>query len=1278
MAKFGSKSDRYVQSLVDFINDTKPFHSKLTSVVEEYQFHENMQVKIDERMFLRAKLKSTWLYNYFSGGNSQFRTLPLGEVVRPVVSATRFLVGEHELTDFGSLPLSFSKKTFDNEAVVGVHVEKTSGEVLPLIESHDYFVSHGAFQFQIKKTTDANGEFAPEWVSTNVKLTSTGLVPVTAVAEALALVQEIEQKVAAAGGQPDVQRIIDQLKTTLQPVSGSGELPRTFEPLLIALSTFGVAGIDPQDYRVRLRGLVSRQQSGRATYPPVTKNTSIRITDVDFVPTSEAEEWVLTAESSTTSKWQVTGSKSGLLGFITATPAGTRFTAAGKISFTVTAETDTSGAGVATVVLPTRGDELTLTPVQQVVIHPGAPLEQWNLIKVNPLAYSRPALASPRFGKIQDASGTVGLVSVLDPALPPGKITLTARTGGAIFDLVNSADLGHQGVAQVGVPFNDGRVAFTIVAGTHAFEAGDKFTFWIENEPARAENIDLGFGYDLDPFDNDHIVDDLNRTLDFFYDGRFDNFDPDLLNVHVSESSVSGQQWRVRALPNSNTPISTLKKDGSGPDNRVDLEDATTGVFSDPALNAAPVYNLPGASSPALRLFYADKFAVEFLNPGATSWAFVRLMSAGESFTSADSSVSFTIPAQLSKPYIAVSAYDGEGAPRVEGGDTFSFSVYNPAARLKYRPVSLTAPYLPRLEPRADSFFEAPPATWSVRFLDSDRFLVEGASNGGVIHSEEATLSTGGLIVNEGRSYKANDIHFTIYPGIGLAAGDSFTFTTFEQKPTYLVHGSVTGWTAPAEVGKFYSNGKISFKVEKPTWSLHTEQRIQIPNPENVSFNLTRLRDDAPSLEYELTQTTTGYMVSRSDAGPIGFCDPVEGFRDEYVDFTLTNNQSKFFLNIKGSDLPLFTGQDAVILNGQQGSLVVGDAEPGDAVVIQKSRNTDLSISLTSTSANAAPLKPIFIDQHAFTQIETSPETKVLSGWLPTFSVHYDSATSLARFSDSATRHVYFSSATGEKIGTAYLAGGVTPVFEWDPGFFETYLPLNAEANLVVRGTGWNEKVNARITEALRFLVTGGLDESFMFKDSLAFQVDDDVFEVKIELKPAENFTAAVDDGPFAGFLAGYDNQPFDLEEAPSTGEYDQGEPKLVAGFGLPAVGLAVAAEADSTATASTSVTDVVIMFIEDGGNPLEKFSLGVGELDAPEAFEVIVSGVKPGAQTIRIEAPKKFTTIEVLFDSPLVTTPTFEIDQAGLREPAIVEQISNRRFRLLTRATQAGSIVIS
>ncbi len=100
-------------------------------------------------------------------------------------------------------------------------------------------------------------------------------------------------------------------------------------------------------------------------------------------------------------------------------------------------------------------------------------------------------------------------------------------------------------------------------------------------------------------------------------------------------------------------------------------------------------------------------------------------------------------------------------------------------------------------------------------------------------------------------------------------------------------------------------------------------------------------------------------------------------------------------------------------------------------------------------------------------------------------------------------------------------------------------MPLNAESNIVTFGSGFNDVVKARISESVRFLIGGGaLSTDFSFTDSLDIQIGErhawSIFQTY-----AETINPIIADGPFGGFLIGYDNEPYDSE----VGGYDNGIP---------------------------------------------------------------------------------------------------------------------------------------
>ena len=1160
-----NKTSQYVKSLSDFIVDTKPYHSKLTSVIEEYHFSDNVNVQIDERLIIRAKLDSHWHYNYYSSANAALRTLPLHRVVEPAFFTTTHLVGTDENKDMASVPGVYSKATFDHVGVNAVYVRRANGVAEPLTETVDYFEGHGSFQFQIKQTMNAANVFDPRWSATNDDgviaaatlrtrvLALDTVSPSSAVNRVKALLDEIQVAVAGVAGNFTLQEELNSLyATTAVP-----DLPRSYEGLLNYLDINAAVkallprpvrdlnisdGSDPS-YEGLFQGLSSPlyfgmftdmgiRESGLVVYENV-QTPHLSITNIVPDVNGSGEEWTLTSMDDNTSQWSVVGSTSGFVGFTT---AGDPFNTS-KISFNSTPVSQ-----------PPIGEKIFIDSKHKVVVHKNAPLETWNIIKVNSIAHSRASLISTGYGKIQDLSGAIGRVTLLDPTLATSDIILEARADGVTFDLTSTEDLNHQGVVTANLLFNDGRVGFTIVSGSMPFHAGDKFIISVENLPAQAHNVDLGYGYDLDAYDNDHLEYPDGSKISFHYDGRFIDYDMGALELEVAQAAVNGRKWRVRAR-SSGAPISTIKKDGSGPVHQVDLMDATSGAGPDPASNSVPVYSMAGDANaaPDLELYYATDFAVEYSDNDFKNTTTIGTVAVGNTFQSVVHGIKFKL-APASKPFIAALSDDGLNQPRVEGGDVFSFQVTNPFPTLVEKPIGLVSAFIPRLNLYSDSFYETIPARWTVQFSSPTSYTVSGIQTGENVGQPVLSTPTAELLLAENHSFKQLGVHFTIVPGPGLFAGDTFTFETFEDKPSYLVHGSVTGWTPPATVGQYYWNGKIGFKITKPQRHIYIDG-TEVTEVDANTF-VTRLREDTPSLTYILAATVNGgYMVTRTDVGILGRVGSTGTFSDRYITFnTIGASATEIKIDINSHDYPLFNAQDVVIIKPRVAARL---PKTGDRVIIEKTQAGRLAISLTPVPGlNVTELAPITIDQR-FIDLNTanglvplsatSPETAILQGWLPMVQTPLDAPTSVAEFSDPATRIRYTSAASGETIGMVRAQGtnvNEPILFEWDSSFFTKYLPLNAEANLVVTGSGWNDKTRVHMTESIKFLIGGGaLFENWLFNDVARVNfLETPLF--KLTSSYGNSLSVDVND-TFGSFMAGYDNLEYDNEP----NGYDEGFP---------------------------------------------------------------------------------------------------------------------------------------
>lgn len=1226
MAKAFNKNSAYITSLVDFIGDVKPFRSKLTEIVEEYQFFDDMFVKIKETSSIKTTINPAWLYNFYSSGDPLFRSVPLKQLHRPYSGALDRLPGtpNPESTGLEQIPFVYSKKTFAGPGIAEVIIDRHSSKNEYLVEGLDFFQSHGSIQIKIKQTLASAGiptdpdwinwqdlptsTFVPSWVETRdeniVSLASAEIkrkeTDITNPASAISLIKSLLQRIEILDLTPEARAAVN----SLLGIIGTGALPRDYESLLNQLSiddafntkanSIGFTGwvgndtISTKFVSDALSALspslyfdvftdFSILESGEAQYSDV-KTEYLEISNIRTSAAAiEGETWMIVSEDSEVPLYSVSGLISGYIGKIEPSIDGILFNSP-LISF-----------AAKHIKQAPRGILTKLKNRNRFVFGRTAPLEAWDIIKVNPISYSRPVLSSTRYGYIESyapssgevqevpsttqESGIKGLVSIFDPALPTGALILTATTNPSYFRLTSSIELDYTGLAQVDIPFYDGRIGFTIRSGTRtAFEEGDRFYIDIFNDPAKILNLDLGYGYDLDSYDSQDLNYDSSvqseQKINFAYGSRFTDYDLSRLNVKASEDSVSGTSWRLRAIPNQTRPIVTIKKDGTFSAN-IDLQSSTSGISPDPALTAAPWYAMLGGSEADLELFYADVFDVQYLS--GSNWVSIGEAPVGSQFNSELHGISFTL-VPGNKPFVAVKS-DDHRTGIVEGGDLISFEVQNNFPVLVEIPVvlsSLTGGA--RLIMHGDGFQEAEPAFWTISFTSPLTYTVLGIKTEGSARLESSgIISLAGTISKEGGSFKDLGIHFTIVPGtIGFEAGDKFTFSTFSKKPSFLVHGSVSGWKQNATVGEPYWNGIIGFTIEEPSARLFSSEAdselisssFRTWEVGSGSIKLSRLRADAIQNLYTLTptpinsSTSSGWIVSRSDSGPIGYLSSSGSFSDDYITIQASGFVStdviSLQLEIIADDFALWDAQDVIIVRP---SVLARRPNPEDFLLIDKRTVDSLAINLGYRSIARPPsiksLSPINIDPRfiststgtsEFLLSNTSPETAILSNWIPLTIQGFDSESSKAEFSDISTIFTVSAAGSGELMGTLKPISDNPnyPVqFEWDLNFYKKYLPLNTEANFVTYGSGFNDVLNVRIRENLKILISGGaLSGDALFNDKASVNIQEYLFWT-ISGTYQDSISAVINDGPFIGFLPGYDNSLYDEDEL----GYDTGLP---------------------------------------------------------------------------------------------------------------------------------------
>jgi photosystem II stability/assembly factor-like uncharacterized protein len=159
-------SSGHIDSLINYVVDVKPYHVKLSAVVEQYLFEDTVNAKITEEHKLlaflgadilpatsqapgvRARRSSSWFRDVVSDGQRRVWPAPLTSVHKLAShsSQEKFTCGVND--DFqipGIGPGVFNQKRWDGPGITDV---SHNGEHQQ--DSFDYFLSHGVYSFDIR------------------------------------------------------------------------------------------------------------------------------------------------------------------------------------------------------------------------------------------------------------------------------------------------------------------------------------------------------------------------------------------------------------------------------------------------------------------------------------------------------------------------------------------------------------------------------------------------------------------------------------------------------------------------------------------------------------------------------------------------------------------------------------------------------------------------------------------------------------------------------------------------------------------------------------------------------------------------------------------------------------------------------------------------------------------------------------------------------------------------------------------------------------------------
>lgn len=424
----------HVNSLIDYVLDTKPYHVKLSQVIDEYLFEENVTVTAVEgyllTIFLGADLvdtdldlgtrprSNTWNKVLRSNGLTRVYQLPL--VSHPKflshLSQERFTVGTDDYfgipgLSHGSLvspyTVALSPRRWDGPGITTV---TKAGSTIQ--EGWQYFISHGVFSFN---TLGSN-----TWKESNTN--------------------------------PNLGDANTDIDTALN------------------------AGFDPKDGTLAYEDVYK-------SYGSITSITS-NVADADY------EEWILECTDDTPGNLELTVYKGsdpttavGVASFLVPFAFSD---ATSSISFTFGEMFDDPPLTEPPIAI---GDTFLLTPSAKITVHPDAPLEIWSLIKVNPACLKTPVTFTP----LVAGTNYPGLqVFCRDLHLTPASyweitftdtdtFSLSAWEYDELTDTVGAMIAGYPKTVELidGCAFKDDLIHFCFIPTTRGFLAGDEFNFRI-------------------------------------------------------------------------------------------------------------------------------------------------------------------------------------------------------------------------------------------------------------------------------------------------------------------------------------------------------------------------------------------------------------------------------------------------------------------------------------------------------------------------------------------------------------------------------------------------------------------------------------------------------------------------------------------------------------------------------------------------------------------------------------------------------------------------------
>lgn len=405
---------------------------------------------------------------------------------------------------------------------------------------------------------------------------------------------------------------------------------------------------------------------------------------------------------------------------------------------------------------------------------------------------------------------------------------------------------------------------------------------------------------------------------------------------------------------------------------------------------------------------------------------------------------------------------------------------------------------------------------------------------------------------------------------------------------------------------------------------------------------------------------------------------------------------TNYDINSVNLEVPLAYNSELFPLYHAHGAVIIPAAAADDNVIIDKAFMDRVKLKITGATANF-------------------PELGAVNDWVPLFFRYHDrvddtlTPTSAAEFSDLGMFVEAFSAASGQRVfyilsprfSKTNRASASRLVFDAD--FFAAYMPFNTKYSIVVEpDQSYGQTIRVKVSENLKVYARIELN----FDDIMLIDIDEEQssFETVAEMEFIEDVNVQfIEAGalPFGGYDFGsYDDYPYDLSAAvvPGFGGAEHYVPALLVGWqeispgvfdytGNPndwvlpqqttpdSFGTSVAESADATVGSSIAEALSIVMTEESAG------ALPAGTRHITVIYDFAQANAVDGdtwngTKGLMISVPGPFTANDVL-SVKLLNAPGMP-DEWHIAEESDLTTVIKNDYAVLTRTEIDFGIVIT